>query len=297
MALLTVFTPTYNRAHTLPRLYASLCRQRVKDFEWLIVDDGSTDGTAALVARWQADADFPIHYHQQPNGGKMRAHNRGARLATTPLFVCIDSDDILTDDAVASIQQHHEATRHHTDLAGMVAYCAILQTEGNYHVRCRFPYFGASTLRGVYDEGFHGDTTLVFRTDVLRRFPFLEVEGEKFSTEAYAYEQMDRHYKFWLVDATWSDCEYMPDGYTAHEARLYAENPKGWALYFNQRVSFLPKNRRRARIAYAVQYILFARRAGMRHIARQSALQTHFFPLLWLLSYYYEWKWRHKYPR
>ena len=89
----TVFTPTCNRCATLPRVYASLAAQTFRDFEWLIVDDGSTDCTAALVDKWTAQADFPIRYLRQENRGKHIASNRAVREARGELFLVLDSDD------------------------------------------------------------------------------------------------------------------------------------------------------------------------------------------------------------
>ncbi|MCW3118495.1 MAG: glycosyl transferase family protein, partial [Chitinophagaceae bacterium] len=89
----SIFTPTYNRKHTLHRAYESLLAQTFKDFEWIIIDDGSTDGTEELVREWQQDAPFVIKYHWQPNQGKHIAYNHCARIATGELFVNIDSDD------------------------------------------------------------------------------------------------------------------------------------------------------------------------------------------------------------
>ena len=97
---ITVFTPTYNRKYILPKLYDSLCCQERKDFLWLIVDDGSTDGTEELVRQWMSDSVLDIEYHYQENRGKMAAHNEGVRLCTTELFVCVDSDDLLASPSV-----------------------------------------------------------------------------------------------------------------------------------------------------------------------------------------------------
>ena len=94
--LLTVFTPAYNRAHTLPRTYESLCKQSRKDFVWLIVDDGSRDNTRELVEEWQRrDNGFKIRYIYKENGGMHTAHNEAYRNIDTVLNVCIDSDDFL----------------------------------------------------------------------------------------------------------------------------------------------------------------------------------------------------------
>ena len=103
MASLTVFTPSYNRAHTLHRAYDSLCRQPGVDFEWLIVDDGSTDGTAELVNGWAAQAKFPIRYVWQSNRGKHVAINHAVRLCKTPYFIILDSDDACVPGALARV--------------------------------------------------------------------------------------------------------------------------------------------------------------------------------------------------
>ena len=119
----TVFTPTYNRAHTLPRLYQSIRRQTVRDFEWVIVDDGSTDGTEALVRQWQQEGnDFPIRYFWQPNQHKKVAFNRGVREASAPWFVPIDSDDELLPDALEQFARMWATI----PTAEQTRYCAVV---------------------------------------------------------------------------------------------------------------------------------------------------------------------------
>ena len=102
--ILTVLTPTYNRGNTLANLYDSLCRQQERDFEWLIIDDGSTDHTKELCEKWGQEADFQVRYFWQENGGKHRALNKGIPLAQAPFIYIIDSDDYLTDNAVELIR-------------------------------------------------------------------------------------------------------------------------------------------------------------------------------------------------
>ena len=104
MIRLTVFTPAYNRAHTLPRTYESLCNQKCKDFCWLIIDDGSTDDTEQLVKGWmEKDNGFEIQYIYKENGGMHTAHNMAYENITTELNVCVDSDDCMAEDGVAKI--------------------------------------------------------------------------------------------------------------------------------------------------------------------------------------------------
>ena len=122
--LLTVFTPTYNRERLLQRVYVSLREQTDKNFIWLLVDDGSSDGTREQVERWQSEADFEIRYVYQENGGKMRAHNRGVERTETELFVCLDSDDCLTRNAVERLCQiwRDIPERDQGRYAGLIAY-------------------------------------------------------------------------------------------------------------------------------------------------------------------------------
>ena len=112
MATITVFTPAYNRAHTLPRTYESLRQQDCKDFVWLVVDDGSSDNTADLVKSWQTqDNGFEIRYLYKENGGMHTAHNAAYDVIDTELNICIDSDDCLADGAVRKIQDKWNAVK------------------------------------------------------------------------------------------------------------------------------------------------------------------------------------------
>ena len=235
---LTIFTPTYNRKHTLPQLYDSLCRQTCKDFTWLIVDDGSTDGTEALIWQWAAEGKTDIAYHRQANRGKMAAHNKGVGFCATELFVCIDSDDYLASGrVVADLLAFWDANSDVAGLpttSGMVSYRKML--TGTFSP---FPEnVSLSTLAQLYEQGFKGETTLVFKTDVLRRHPFPEIDGEKFITEAYVYDQLDRHFQMLVFPHFSQVCEYQPDGFTRNGWDVLFKNPKGYRMYYNQCMKF-----------------------------------------------------------
>ena len=100
---ITVFTPSFNRAHLLSRLYDSLLKQTTNDFEWLIVDDGSTDDTETKVEEFINKGELPIRYYKQQNGGKHRAINTGVQLASGELFFIVDSDDGLVHDCIQKV--------------------------------------------------------------------------------------------------------------------------------------------------------------------------------------------------
>lgn len=119
--LLTIFTPTYNRAHTLSRLYDSLCKEKAQNFIWLVVDDGSTDNTMTLINKWKDENRIPIKYHYQTNQGKPSAHNYGVRNATTDLFVCVDSDDWLKQNATERIEEAWNDKKNDSNIIGLLA--------------------------------------------------------------------------------------------------------------------------------------------------------------------------------
>ena len=123
---LTIFTPAYNRAHTLPRTYKSLVAQDCKDFVWLIVDDGSSDHTAELVRQWQQqDNGFEIRYLYKGNGGMHTAHNTAYENIDTELNVCIDSDDCLAVGAVSKILEKWDRVKGQ-QIAGLIGLDADL---------------------------------------------------------------------------------------------------------------------------------------------------------------------------
>lgn len=239
---ITVFTPTYNRRYMLPALYESLCEQDCKDFVWLVVDDGSNDDTGDQVAQWQNDGLIDIQYHYQTNAGKTAAHNKGVRLCQTELFVCIDSDDRLSSpsvigDTIRFWDENSELASMATT-SGIVSYRKML--TGDFSP---FPEnVKLSTLSYLYENGFKGETTLVFKTEVLKRFSFPEIEGERFITENYVYDQMDEHYKMLVFPYFSQDCEFRDDGITRNAWDFLFKNPKGYRMYYNQSITLKKGN-------------------------------------------------------
>lgn len=234
--MLTIFTPTYNRAYILHQAYKSLCRQTTHDFIWLIVDDGSTDETKELVQTWIEENKISIRYYYQPNGGKMRAHNWGVRLCDTELFVCLDSDDYLVDDAVETILTLWNSLEEKQGLAGIVAY----KGKDTQHTMFgeAFPEVRIATLQELYQKGFFGENTLVHRRDVLLQFPFPEIEGEKFIPEAVVYDKIDQLYQLYVFPKILMICEYRNDGLSYAIEELRMNNPKGWLLYYQQKIQY-----------------------------------------------------------
>lgn len=192
----TVFTPTYNRAHTLPRLYASLGAQTFRDFEWVVVDDGSDDGTEALVAGWASDSAFPIRYLRQPNQGKHVAFNRGVREARGELLLSIDSDDELLPDALERFKLHWNAIpdRERARFSAVTGLCVDRQGQV---VGTRFPSdpTDSDPLEIRFRHRVRGEKCGFHRTEVLRANPFPEPQGQRFVTESIVWDKIARSYR------------------------------------------------------------------------------------------------------
>ena len=224
---LTVFTPAYNRAYTLPRTYESMKQQKNTDFIWLIVDDGSSDNTAELVRQWQSEENgFEIRYIYKENGGMHTAHNTAYELIDTELNTCVDSDDALAPDAVQIIYDAWQKVKN-KGYAGMVA----LDSEfGGKLIGKGFPEgLTETTLYGYYRNGGSGDKKLILRTDIVRQYPsYPTFEGERFVPLGSLYHMIDKDYKLSVLDEVVCLVEYMPDSSTNNMIRQYYRNPNGF---------------------------------------------------------------------
>ncbi len=231
MALITVFTPAYNRAHTLPRTYTSLCEQNCKDFVWLIVDDGSKDETRELVESWKnIDNGFEIQYIYKQNGGMHTAHNVAYKNIHTELNICIDSDDALAPYAIEKISKAWNRVRN-KGYAGIIGLDADLNTGAV--IGKKFPRsLKETTLSGYYANGGSGDKKLVYRTDIINSVPEYPVfDREKYVALAYKYRLIDQQYKLYVLNDILCNVEYQADGSSGTMFRQYIKNPKGFAFW------------------------------------------------------------------
>ena len=224
---LTVFTPAYNRAYTLPRTYESMKQQKNTNFIWLIVDDGSSDNTGELVKSWQAEENgFEIQYIYKENGGMHTAHNTAYELIDTELNTCVDSDDALAPDAVQMIYDAWQKVKAN-GYAGLLALDA--EFDGKV-IGKGFPDdLAETTLGDYYRSGGRGDKKLILRTDVVRQFPpYPTFPGERFVPLGSLYTMIDKKYNLSVLDAVVCLVEYMPDGSTNNMIRQYYRNPNGF---------------------------------------------------------------------
>lgn len=256
---LTVFTPAYNRAALLPRLYESLLAQESGDFEWLVVDDGSTDDTPAVIRTFAKEGRIPVRYIRQENGGKHTAHNCAVQQARGDWFFCVDSDDWLAPGAVEHVLD--ALRRIEPEVSGLVgrkadqtgrSLCAALSK--------------AEPCRGLYSlvrRSGGGEYALLFRTEVLREYSFPVIPGERFMTECVLYDRLElAGNTVCPLNEMLEICEYQPGGLSSHPYRLLLQNPGGYQLYHGQRIDLVLTFRERLR--HCVSYQAFRSMSGRR---------------------------------
>ncbi|MGG4489225.1 glycosyltransferase family 2 protein [Metabacillus idriensis] len=248
---LTVFTPTYNRAYTLHLCYESLMRQTSRDFVWLIIDDGSSDGTKELIKKWENENTVPIIYHYQENQGMHGAHNAAYERIETELNVCIDSDDYMADDAVEKIVQFWK--KHGSEkFAGIVGLDA---TPDGKIIGTKMPDdLNESTLSGLYGKHkVRGDKKLVYRTELTTITPPYPIfPGEKYCPLSYKYLLIDQIYPLLILNEILCHVEYLPDGSSLNMIKQYKRNPNGFAFFRKTGIQFSPawKDRFRESVHY-----------------------------------------------
>lgn len=229
--VLTVFTPTYNRAHTLRRLYDSLLQCGCDKMEWLVVDDGSTDDTADVVSGFNQEGKVYIRYIKKKNGGKHTALNTGIRMAQGTYFLCVDSDDCLEKDALACI---FDTLQSKPD--GVIAYKSYW--DSGERIGDAFPEgLRHSTLFAlINDYQCSGDRTLIFRTEILKKIQIPEPKGYTFFPETYLYDRFDEHYSYVLLPESLCRCEYMAGGYSDTFRMLMIRNALPMKWFYADRI-------------------------------------------------------------
>jgi glycosyltransferase involved in cell wall biosynthesis len=230
---LTIFTPTYNRAYTITRLYQSLLQQTCNDFEWLIIDDGSTDNTQELIQSFIQENKVAIRYFKQENGGKHRAINNGVQWAQGELFFIVDSDDYLAKHAIEQIYYHYDNIKDEADFAGICG-CKAYFSGKKVGGEAIFTVLDCSSLDFRYKYRMQGDMAEVFKTEILKQYPFPEIEGEKFCPEALIWNRIAIKYKLRYFNENIYLCEYLPDGLTSKIFEIRKQSPQASVLYYSE---------------------------------------------------------------
>ena len=230
MPFISILTPTYNRGKLLLPLYESLKNLTFEDFEWLIVDDGSEDDTEQYALSWIAhnieNTEFPIRYIKKSNGGKHTAINRGVREASGELILILDSDDTLPSDSLATIAQYFEQCKDYKDCAGV---CGLMAHHDGQLIGTGFPkdpmYESALQFRYAKKGNVTGDLLEVYKTSVMREFPFPEIENEKFCPESLVWNRIANKYKLFCFNKVIYYRDYLEGGLTSKIVRIRMNSP------------------------------------------------------------------------
>ncbi|OCA70478.1 hypothetical protein BBI01_10990 [Chryseobacterium artocarpi] len=231
--IITIFTPTYNRAEYLLKLYESLLNQTSKEFEWVIVDDGSSDNTYDVVTNFIEENKILIKYFKQENSGKHIAINKGVELAQGKLFFIVDSDDYLLPNAVAFVSDKYEEIKDVPYIGGLSARRGydINQPIGSNN-------FSSSMITDVfefrYKHNIMGDMAEVVKTSVLKKFPFPKINDERFCPESLIWNRIGVQYKFlWLPDIIYIG-EYLQGGLTDNNFKIRKKSPESTLLFYKE---------------------------------------------------------------
>lgn len=235
--MITVFTPIYNRGYIIHKLYESLCRQSFTDFEWIVVDDGSTDNTKALIQSFIAEEKINLRYFYQQNAGKHIAINRGVQEAHGDLFFIVDSDDYLTDDALEKMSFYYEQIKEDPRFVGVSGVRATpdgkrIGGELDFHVKdCNILDFG-------FKYEYTGDMSEAYKTSIMRKFPFPEIPDERFCGESLIWNRIAQVGVLRYTAEKWYIGEYREDGLTASITKVRMKSPKYAMLLYSEQSKY-----------------------------------------------------------
>jgi glycosyltransferase involved in cell wall biosynthesis len=231
--MVTIFTPTYNRSYIINQLYKSLLNQTNKDFEWLIIDDGSNDGTESLINSFIKENSISLRYFKQNNGGKHRAINKGLTLAEGELFFIVDSDDYLTKNAISLISEYHEKLFDDTTLAG-VSFRRGYNEKEPIGSKVLFNDFKSNVFDFRYIHKIKGDQAEVYKTEILKNYNFPDYKNEKFCAEGLLWNRLGLKYKILWTSKIVYICNYLEDGLTSKTIKNRKKSPKYSMLYYSE---------------------------------------------------------------
>lgn len=231
--MFTVFTPTYNRKNTLTKLYNSLVEQNCPDLVWLVIDDGSTDGTENLINKFRKEKKIIIEYVYKENGGKMSAVNLAHKKCHTKYMITIDSDDMMNKQFIDRVKKDISLIDSKDDIAGIVY---LTSNKKNDIVGSELPSDG--TVCKFYDiykkYKCTGDKCIVWKSEILKKYSYPLIDHEKFIPDAYLMLQISKKYFVMTMNYVGTIVEYLDSGYTNNYFELVKSNPNGTMLYYRE---------------------------------------------------------------
>lgn len=264
----TIFTPTYNRGNLLTILYKSLCQQTCKDFEWLIVDDGSTDDTEKIVEDFIKRKEVNIRYFKTSNGGKHRAINFAIDRCESKVFGIVDSDDCLKENAIEVIKSKFDEIKNIDKKYVGVGFNKGYKKEGLVGTTFQGEFIDAKNNERQKNN-ITGDKFEVFYSNILKQYKFPEFENEKFMSEIVVWNRLANagYYLRWYNEIIYL-CEYLNDGLTKNQFKLFKNSPKGYALRIREEVQFGNITYRQKLGYYSNYFFIFRSEKRFKEIAK-----------------------------
>lgn len=281
--LLTIFTPTYNRANKLEQVYLSLEKQMNNEFEWLIIDDGSKDDTEKVVSRLIKESPMNIRYYKKENGGKHTAHNMAADMASGKYFLCLDSDDYMNQDSINVLL---EAIKQCNSEDGIIAYKC---DQNKKLLSDKFPE--TEYVPSIYslnqEYKCKGEFVFVFPTELVQKNKFPVFEGERFLTESVLYDKINCNMH--LLPEVIEICEYQTDGLSNNLNGIMKSNPAGYCLYFMQRIDMQKNFKDRIIVMGKYRcFCFFAGRKRSKYSGKYKMLSKISYPIGVVMWLYYK---------
>ena len=292
--LVSVITPTYNRAHLLPRLYESLCKQNKFSFEWIIVDDGSTDNTKEVVDGFRTSS-FDVKYFVKTNGGKHTALNFGIKYCRGILTFIVDSDDWLKEDAIEKICSVYSKYKEEKGLAGfsfLREYPDGKINVGTNHVN---EFIGSYNEVRIYEQNI-GDMAEVYYTKILKEYPFPEIPGEKFLGEDFVWIEIGKKYNLVFLNYAIYVSDYLSDGLTKNRRKNNIQSCNG--CYLNGKMMLSIKLPFKLKLKYNVYLYVYGKFSHKDYqVIRKDTNDKLLMSLIHFPSYLLFVIWRNKYKK
>lgn len=225
---ITIITPTYNREKTLERCYKSLCNQTVKDFLWLVIDDGSEDNTEKLISRLKNENEIEIKYIKKENGGKASALNLALDIIDTQYCACLDSDEYFSQDAIEIALKNLKEIENNENICGILALRSNENGKvlGGKQIPEKVEYIKFVDINSKYN--INSEVICFYKTNIIKNYRFPVFDGEKFVSPAYIQYEITQNYKFKVFREPIIFCKYLEDGLTKNKRNVIKKNPKGY---------------------------------------------------------------------
>lgn len=282
--ILTIITPTYNRAHTLKMCYESLLNQTIDNFEWMIIDDGSTDNTEFLVKQWINEAKIIIKYYKKVNGGKASALNYAFKKINTKYLVCLDSDDTFSKKAIELTINKLIEIENDNECCGILALRTAIDGKvlGGRPIPSGVERIKRQDIENKYK--INSELICFYKSEIICNFTFPSIPNEKFISPAYLEYEVSREYYFRVSQDVLCYCEYYADGLTKNKNRIIKQNPIGYTIVKKQ--SYELSNNIILKAKHCMMYICGSMLAKQKNIITNSPnklMTIMFYPLGWLI--------------